>query len=174
MGFVVIIVSLILLFLITEKRIEVGLTLEKFKVFGTARLLLFFGMLKIPVRFVIFYRLGEGLMISRQGGKARVIRKKTDESRKKLDFKAFTSVEELHLKGELGINGAPDKSVILSGLLQTVLLELSLCVYPKKPDVLIVPSLNIPVFKLNLEGIVLFMPGKFILEEIKSRRRKTT
>ena len=174
MGFVVIIVSLILLFLITEKRIEVGLTLEKFKVFGTARLLLFFGMLKIPVRFVIFYRLGEGLMISRQGGKARVIRKKNDESRKKLDFKAFTSVEELHLKGELGINGAPDKSVILSGLLQTVLLELSLCVYPKKPDVLIVPSLNIPVFKLNLEGIVLFMPGKFILEEIKSRRRNTT
>lgn len=156
------------LFLIPKKTdvlINAGLVRAK-AVFAVS---LIFGLVKLKIRFSVFYENGTGFVIERNGKNRKKLAPKKGRKAPRI-FKALTA-KSIEVSGFTGVEGRPDISVFAAGGL-TVLFDMAVpAVFKIPPKTDIRPHFEGNRFKISLSGIMSLNMGKLIIEILKSKRR---
>lgn len=126
---------------------------------------LFFGLLPVTVRMSAVLRYGTGIAVFSPTGKMKTASAKKRKKRK-FPIKAVRFLS-INASGAVGINDAPDKSVLSAGALAQLVTAAALLVNGVRPEVFIEPYFDRSAFALNVEGILEAVPGKIIIEAIK-------
>ena len=163
--------ALAVLLLLLNKRFKAELSAGGSGLGGSLAPLVF-GAPLFRIRFRIGYIVGTGPVVSFGGGGPRPLKRKKRGGKGRLRPLGFLSVRSLSVSGRLGIEGAPDLSVILSGALLETLCAAAAYLSPREVSIKIEPELQKTAFDLKVEGILTFSPGRLMIEIIKSKRRK--
>lgn len=160
----------ILAALLLNKRFELILRLDFSGLNGSFSPLLF-GVPALRARFRFGYEKDFGPFVRFGSGRPRRLKRKK-RNKPRPDPLAFIKVEKLTVSGGLGVEGSPDKSVIFTGLAFKLFSLLAAFLSPEEIDIRIKPELQKTAFDLKVEGILVFSPGRLIIEILKPKRRK--
>lgn len=161
----------LLALLLVNKRFELIIRAGFSGVSGSAAPLLL-GLPVLRVRFRFGFDKGVGPFIRFGSGRPRRLKRRGKRDKPRPDPLAFIKVGSLAVSGRLGLEGSPDKSVILTGLVVQLLSLLAAFLSPDEIDLNVKPELQKTAFDLNVEGILVFSPGRLIIEILNSKRRK--
>ena len=158
--------------LLFNKRLLAELTAGTEGMSGSLCLLVFGAkVMRIRFRFGIKKHVGPFVAVGK-GAPRPLFKKKRGGMRRGVRLLSFLGVRTLCVRGRLGFEGAPDVSVLLSGLLFETICAAAAFLSPESCDLKFKPELQKTAFDLKVEGILVFSPGRLILEIIKSKRRK--
>ncbi|MBO4848733.1 MAG: hypothetical protein J5586_06230 [Clostridia bacterium] len=158
------------LFVLIPKKVCVSAKTTGMYTEAIITLRLLFGLVGISAEARASIRIPGGARLSVNG---RPVRLPPREKRKGgMRLMRAVAVKELSVTGEVGLDGAPDVSVILAGILQTLLSQAAAALVRERAAVRVAPRFDRAAFVLNVEGIFCVSAGRMIIEAIKLRRKK--
>lgn len=162
--------ALIAVYIFINKKAYVSFEIKGVRASGLLELKYLPVLPPLKLRLRLFISLDKGLLISLNGKPP----KKPKSGKRRKSRRIINLVKPLSIKadGRIGIEGAPDMSVILSGTILLVLIEAATAIFRIKPEVRVKPDFGKTVFDLKVEGIFLVNPGRLIIEILKSKRRQ--
>lgn len=167
--FFVFAVAAVLLFILLPKRTFFDLRIRKTGVYLLLVPRILFGLVPIPLRMKAVYLNPYGFVLFSNASKPAVI----GEKKPKLKIPIFKviRIKSILVTGRVGFSEYPDLSAIFAGAVSIIIMQAAAFLFQIKPSVCIDPDFNGSSFAVNVRGIANVIPGKLVLEAIKSKRR---
>ena len=169
MAIMISIIIFLIYLLCVPRRIEVKAMIRSSMIMVRAEIGFLFGLVGIPFNVSAEYRPSYGIVLFIGKRKHKTAGEQKPKNRTGLI--KYIRIKQIDVNCSVGIRDDPAVSVMLSGIVKTILTQTLLLLTGKDQQVCVFPCFTRSAFSINVHGIAFVVPVKIILEEIKLKRR---